>query len=285
MTVYADIMFLINFILDFIIAYFTSKAAFIPISSLRLILGAVLGGMYGVFMFEEGLSFLYSPFFKIIFSVVLILISLNIKSLKDFLRVLSNYYIIAFSVCGTGIFISYFGLIKMREGFFTVDYNIFLLIPAAVLTCTSVAAVLKIINRDSLKKLNSTSVEIYMEDKSVNVTGMMDTGNLLLDPVSLYPVIVVDYKSVIKVIPNGLLDFFSSDCDLNSRIERKYINKIRLIPYNTVSSDDILKGFKPDLVIVKNKEENKILKDVIIAVTHKNLFKENEYSAILNPQI
>ena len=51
------------------------------------------------------------------------------------------------------------------------------------------------------------------------------------------------------------------------------------------STDDILKGFKPDLVIVKNKKDNKILKDVIIAVTHKKLFKDCECSAILNPQM
>ena len=99
------------------------------------------------------------------------------------------------------------------------------------------------------------------------------------------PLKVSNYSSIVKLIPEGLKEFFLDDNDLNTRIDRKYLNKIRLIPYNTVSTDDILKGFKPDLVIVKNKEENKILKDVIIAVTHKKLFKESEYSAILNPQI
>ena len=61
-------------------------------------------------MFEEGISFLYRPVSKIVFSIIFILVSIKIKSLKDFIRVLSNYYIIAFTVCGTGIFISLSGL-------------------------------------------------------------------------------------------------------------------------------------------------------------------------------
>ena len=112
----------------------------------------------------------------------------------------------------------------------------------------------------------------------------MDTGNLLLDPITQYPVIVVDYKSIDSIVPEGIKEFFREEGNLNAVINRKYINKIRLIPCSDVGGTTVLKGFKPDFVIIKNKE-SKVYRDVIIAVSYKNLSQNNDFSAILNPQL
>ena len=72
MVVYFDIVFIINFILDYIIAFSTSKATYIYTTKFRLILSSLLGGIYSVFMFEEKLQILYSPFLKLVFPFILI---------------------------------------------------------------------------------------------------------------------------------------------------------------------------------------------------------------------
>jgi len=265
--VYADILFMINFIIDYILAYSTSKATYSFTSKKRLVLSSLAGGIYSVFMFEKKLSFIYSPPFKIVFSFIIIFISFEIKNIKGFLKLLANYYIIAFAVCGTVVFINYFfGVIKMKDGLFYFANNSYLLIPAAVISCAVIVYVLKIINKNNIRSKNKVKIEIYMENKSVAVTGIMDTGNLLLDPITLYPVIVVDYKSISTILPEGIYDFIKEENSLNTVISRKYINKIRLIPYSAVGASSVLKGFKPDLVIIRDKED-KILKDVIIAVS------------------
>jgi len=282
--VYADILFMINFIIDYILAYSTSKATYSFTSKKRLVLSSLAGGIYSVFMFEKKLSFIYSPPFKIVFSFIIIFISFEIKNIKGFLKLLANYYIIAFAVCGTVVFINYFfGVIKMKDGLFYFANNSYLLIPAAVISCAVIVYVLKIINKNNIRSKNKVKIEIYMENKSVAVTGIMDTGNLLLDPITLYPVIVVDYKSISTILPEGIYDFIKEENSLNTVISRKYINKIRLIPYSAAGASSVLTGFKPDLVIIRDKED-KILKDVIIAVSYKNLSENNEFSAILNPQ-
>ena len=78
--------------------------------------------------------------------------------------------------------------------------------------------------------------------------------------------------------------FLEEKENLCVNINRKIINKIRLIPYKNSSSNDILKGFKPDYIVIKEEKERKIT-DVIIAVTYNKLSENNEFNAILNPQI
>lgn len=285
MVVYADILFLINFIIDYIIAYSTSKATYISTSKFRLVLSSLIGGLYSVFMFEKRLNYIYSPVFKILISFLIICIAFKIKSVKSFFKLLLNYYIIAFSACGTGIFVNYFfGVVNVSGGLFYFENNVFLLAVAVILSSALIVFALKLINKNNLKNGSFIKLEIYIENKSVNVTGIMDTGNLLLDPITQYPVIVVDYKSISSILPEGINEFLKEENNLNSVINRKYINKIRLIPFNDVSGASILKGFKPDLVIIKDKER-KVYKDVIIAVSNKNLSANNDFSAILNPLI
>ena len=284
MVVYADILFMINFLIDYIIAFSTSKATYIRTTKMRLILSALAGGIYSIFMFEKKLSFLYGTGAKLVFPVFIILLAFKIESIKSAFILLFNYYIISFAVCGTGVFINcFFGVMVMENGLFYLKNNIFLFILSAMLSCGIIVYFLKILNRKNISGCIKKELEIFLDAKSTVVTGIVDTGNLLLDPVTLYPVIVVNYNSVKGILPKGLDDFLKEESDLNIPINRKYITKIRLIPYKGVDSNSVLKGFKPDYVTLKN--ENKRLNDVIIAVSYKKLSENNEYDAILNPQL
>lgn len=280
MIVYADILFFLNFIIDYLILYSTSKATYIYTKRLRLVSGAVVGGIYGVFMFEKDLFLLYNPVAAFVVSLIIIFISFE----KINFKLITNFYIISFSAAGTSMFLNnMFGVIRVNNGLFYVENNIYLMVLGVILSSMIVIFVLKMINRSILKHSEIRDVEIFMENKSVTVSGITDTGNLLLDPITQYPVIVVSYNNIKQILPDEINNFLKEGNDLSSSLSRKYINKIRLIPYKNASSDSILKGFKPDLIIIRGPKE-KIVKDVIIAVTYTSLSRNNEFSAILNPQ-
>ena len=171
----------------------------------------------------------------------------------------------------------------MENGLFYIKNNIILFIPAAILTSAIIVSFLKILNRKNIKNLEKKEIEICIEGKKATVTGIIDTGNLLLDPITLYPVIVTDYEAIKEILPSGLCEFLKEENDLNIPVNRKYMTKIRLIPYKTVETSSVLKGFKPDFVTFT--DENKILSDVIVAVSYRELSKNNEFNAILNPQM
>ena len=49
-------------------------------------------------------------------------------------------------------------------------------------------------------------VDIFINENQVKVRALLDTGNLLKDPITGFPVIVVEHKSLSKVLPEKVLD-------------------------------------------------------------------------------
>ena len=172
----------------------------------------------------------------------------------------------------------------MSNGFFYIENNLLAVLLGVVLSSFIVVISLKLIKRNTIKLRQIKTVDIFCDGKSVTVSGMLDTGNLLLDPITKYPVILVNFSDIKQIINEDLEKFLEENDNLCVNINRRIINKIRLIPYKNSSSNDILKGFKPDYIVIKEEKERKIT-DVIIAVTYNKLSENNEFNAILNPQI
>ena len=279
MTVYWDIFFLINFLIDYLIIYSTSKIGYIDTNIYKMFLASLIGGVSSILIFD-----VRYPLNLIIYVFVSLVIN-YIAFLKINFKIISIFYIVSFIYGGIGNYVNnIFGVMRMESGFVSLRTNIPVVILAIILCTFMVIIVLKFLNRNVLKNSFYREIEIINEGKSVKVTGYMDTGNMLLDPITQYPVILVDYNRIEYILSDALKMFLEKGTDLSYNINRKYINKIRLIPYKNSSSESILKGFKPDYVVIKGNEEKRI-KDVIIAVTYDALSENNEFNAILNPQI
>lgn len=279
MTVYWDIMFLINFTIDYIMLYSTAKVTFFKSDFFKMTLGALIGGIYGIFIFEESLLFNFLTYVLVTLLILYVAFStLNFK-------IVSTFYIISFLFGGISNYLNnMYGVVKMSNGFLYVENNLFAILSGVLISSFIIVILLKLIKRNIIKHKQIKTVDIFFEGKCVTVSGMLDTGNLLLDPITKYPVILVSFDDIEKIISSDLKKFLEEKENLCVNINRKIINKIRLIPYKNSNSNDILKGFKPDYIVIKDKKERKIT-DVIIAVTYNKLSENNEFNAILNPQI
>lgn len=279
MTVYWDMMFLINFAIDYIILYSTAKTLFLKRNIFKILSGALIGGIYGIFAFEKSFVFNTLTYIFVTFFILYVTFSkLNFK-------IVSTFYIISFLFGGiSGYLNNLYGVIKMSNGFFYIENNLLAVLLGVVLSSFIVVISLKLIKRNTIKLRQIKTVDIFCDGKSVTVSGMLDTGNLLLDPITKYPVILVNFSDIKQIINEDLEKFLEENDNLCVNINRRIINKIRLIPYKNSSSNDILKGFKPDYIVIKEEKERKIT-DVIIAVTYNKLSENNEFNAILNPQI
>lgn len=279
MTVYWDMMFLINFTIDYIILYSTAKTMFLKRNFFKMALGAVIGGIYGIFIFEK--SFLFNALTYIF--VTLFILYLTFSTLN--FKIVSTFYIISFLFGGISNYLNnMYGVIRMSNGFLYFENNLIAVILGVILSSFVVVILLKLMKRNVIKHKQIKTVDIFFEGKSVTVSGMLDTGNLLLDPITKYPVILVAFSDIKAIISDDLVKFLEEKENLLVNINRKIINKIRLIPYKNSNSNDILKGFRPDYIVIKDEKERKIT-DVIIAVTYNKLSENNEFNAILNPQI
>ena len=125
-------------------------------------------------------------------------------------------------------------------------------------------------------------IEICIKGKKVKTKALIDTGNLLIDPISKKCVLVVEDRILNEIVEKEYLDILRnvSSGKLIGEIENnKY--KIKIIPFNSLgNSNGILCGINPDLVRIFYEKEL-MIENIILGVYFGSLNSMNEYSTII----
>lgn len=118
------------------------------------------------------------------------------------------------------------------------------------------------------------------DGKEVKLRLMCDTGNCLTEPFSGYPVIVVNRKSVFKILPEHFADYSAADKAKPGAAAPK---NFRVIPYSTLSGSGFMTAFRPNKIEINDKDNCYALEFCYIAVADN--FEDEEYDGIINPKI
>ena len=126
-------------------------------------------------------------------------------------------------------------------------------------------------------------IEIIYNNKSCKIKSIIDTGNMLKDPITKDPVIIVEANELVSIIPKNVLDniqkIIYGDYD---KLNEKYISKFRVIPFTSIGKQNgILLGIKVDKVIIKYDGKRIENKNIIVGIYDKVLSKNKEYSALV----
>ena len=130
-------------------------------------------------------------------------------------------------------------------------------------------------------------IPIQLNGEKRDTTAMIDTGNLLKEPITNTPVIVVEhtllYDCIPKEILNHLDDLLGGDFDnIPKEIKEKYITKLKFIPFSSLGKQNgMLLGIKADHVKIKNTENVEKKENIIIGIYNKSLTKRGEYRALM----
>ncbi len=281
-TIYIDILFLINFIINYLILFAASRLAVARIRRYRTALGALIGALYGVAVFFKNLSFLNSLIFKIAVSVLMNLCAFGFSDMRKLIKMTLVFFFISFTFGGAVLALYLFGMGGVCE----VRNNIYYIhIPLKALLLSAGAAyiLLSLVFRRSMGRSRQSfcHVEIEHDGKTAELTALSDTGNTLTDPVTNAPVIISDYSAVRAVLPDSVRtvldeknpsDFPISISELPSNF------KFRLIPYKTMSSPfSLLLAFRPDKITVDKKNES----GAMLAISPQQISDGGAYTAII----
>ena len=246
MIIYIDLLIIVNFLFDFLILLTVNIALKRYSKIYRLVLASLFGELTLLSLFLPINSILLS-ILKIIMGLVMVIIAFGYKNIKYTLY--NSLYLYMTSIILGGF--TYYLNIEYEN----LNYLILLLIAPIILY-------IFIKSIKALKEIKNYYYKVsivFNNDYELKVTGFLDTGNKLVDPITNKPIILINKKKI-----------------------KGYIN-IRspmYVPYNYLNHHGLLECVKPKGVYVNDK----LLKNYLIGLSEES-FKLNGVDCLLNYKI
>jgi len=175
-------------------------------------------------------------------------------------------------------------LIKTINGALVGTYPIKIAVLGGILGFFILNISFKIIKSKLTKKDILYDIEIFYKENKSNIKVILDTGNLLTDPLTKTPVLIVEAQRLKSIIPEKVLNNME-DVIYNSGVEEIDEEiKIRcsIIPFSSIGKNNgIIVGFRPDYIKIYTNEGEEIRRKVIVGIYNNKIVKNGIYSGLI----
>ena len=275
MTIYLDIVFLENALMNYIILYATGFVQKRKMKNFKLIISSVLGALYAIISYLKIIPIYSTLFMKILLSVIMIYVAFNNENAKQLLKNLLLFYLASFVIGGCALAMLYMispKRVSFQNGVLVGTYPMKITLIAGLVGFFIIQYSFSLNKRQMKIKDLLCELEIVVNNKKVKMKGYIDSGNTLKDPISKKPVIIVEREVMQESV------------DVNKLIGGDENLKIRLIPFKSIGKQNgMLIGIRPEYVKIKYNENQIITKKVIIGIYDKKISKN--YSALIGLEI
>ena len=299
MEVYIDSLVFENILINGLILFATGKILREPIKLWKILLGASIGAAYAVLMlFLPNISLFYTGGCKALLSVLIVAVAYTPKRIKTFLKTTVCFYFVTFVFAGLALAVLLLGgqssFQKNGVFYFRWVSPVKYCIPVAILGWALVKLFLKILRRRAEEGTEVVDLYVSFEGNGRWMPALVDTGNELRDPLSGAPVVIVEIGQLIGILPENirtaLEDKGQGDLTEIQDVLRTvgWLNRFRLVPYKSLGCDNgLLPGLKPDYIEISGggRDEKLETKEVIVCFYNSRLSEENNYHALLGPDL
>lgn len=108
MTIYLDIVFVENVIMNYIILFTTGIICKEKIKQTRIIISSIIGSIYSIAYYITEITLYVTIIAKILLSIAMIYIAFSSKHLKKFFKCLIVFYLTSFAFGGCAFAILYY---------------------------------------------------------------------------------------------------------------------------------------------------------------------------------
>ena len=272
---YLDLYIIENLLINYIIISCTSILTKNANSYKRKIIGAVVGTIYSVIYLFPRFYVFYTIPSKIIFIIIVGLVSFEYMNKDEFIRILITFLLVNFFICGSTYFIIYFtGIEHIKISFIIISVYI---------SCIILKKIYSDITFINHIKEFTKEVTISFLGEDFKCIALLDSGNLLKDPLSKSDVVMVNSSLLKKYLPENYnyeyVDVILVEEIINN-LSEDISSRVRLIPYNHATSNktSMILGFKADYLQIDNKK----IGNIVLGISN---FEDDNYNAILNPSI
>ncbi len=259
--IYADILFIVNFSMDFLALYMASRLLHNNCHFAALILSAGIGAVYGVAgLFLSG-SGVLDMLINAAVAVLMCYIVFGAASILTLIRNTLCFYGISFLMGGvmTGIYnLANKGLMGRGIVINGDSASIVSNIPPLTFIITALASVIFSYLCSALcarmRSRKKASVYIRIGKRDINITGLCDSGNLLTEPYGSLPCLICNLKSVEPLLPIGIVPLFREmKIGLLEYADPELAKRIRLVPMRSVGGSGIKPGIIPDEITINGE--------------------------------
>lgn len=263
MEVYADVLVVVNYVINLLVLMAAAKLAGVVTRRGRLGLGALTGALGSLVIFLPYIGWWFQAGYKLLLSCVMVLAAFGWQRRRRFLKLLLA---VAVSAVGMGGLLFLLSFLAEPVGMFFYNGVVYFDLPMVLLVgcCTGAYLVLWLVDRLFFSRTASKQIYdlvITSEGKQIAIKGLADTGSNLKEPFSGAPVIVCDRGAAERIRPQEQTRF-------------------RVIPCVTVTGDGALEAFRPDEIRISREGAQVRTSDVYIAVSRQPI--EGEYQAVMN---
>lgn len=263
----------------------------------RIIFGAFIASLIVPVSILYPGTFLTTVIGKILFSMVIIICTFRMVSFFHFLSSLATFYFVTF-VIGGGLIamhflfqqstvIQSFGFLHVQQGYGEPVSWLFVVIGFPIVYYFTQRRMDKHVE-DTLEYDQLCDVTIQLKKKRFRTTGFIDSGNQLVDPVTLFPVIISD---------NVFLKQWFSHSEWNQLeeahetlafdlIPENWEKHIHVVPYQGVGGKrSFLIALRPEKVTIHMPDQQMSTNKVLIGMQFAKLTTDDAYHCLLHPYV
>lgn len=298
MTVYLDVIWILNFLFDSLLLSMSALLLKRRVKLWRIAAGGFIGSLIILLYFTPAAIYSGHPLSKMAFSILMVLVSFGYKRLKFFLSALMALYFSTFLIGGALMGTHYFlqsgsSLFKSFVSSASPGYGdpiswlfVFLGFPLA---WHFSRARLESHEMAKIKYDQTVSVQISVNEKHYDLTGLIDSGNQLYDPLTRYPVIFVSIKNILKDLPEelALISSFPEDIIHGKKtVPSKWESRLRIVPCAVVGQEhQLILAVKPEFVIIRDSGKTFKTERVLVSFTTQDLSSDGSFQCIIHPKL
>ena len=254
--VYIDILFLTNFMMDSLLLLAVKKVMHCEGSYARAFVGGAVGsGMTCLIVAVPMPSWIKLILFHLVVNTLMIRIGLNIKEKKEFVKAFFLLYITAFLL--GGILQALRPYVRTGSLFFA----------AAVVSYYLMTFCWKFLIRMRKNQKQICEIILYTDSGEYRAKVLLDTGNLLKDPISKKSVSVTDQAFARTLFP-----------------ETEPLKGLRYVSYRTIEGESVMPVFRIQKMCIC-LDKVYWVKEPLIGICEAKISEHEDYQMILNPDI
>lgn len=278
MIVYGDLYFLLNGLADGVLLYAAGKAARETVRPWRLTTAAAFGAAYAVGELWLGGTALYGAVAKVAASVAMVLMAYGIGSIPRCLRLCAYLYAGALFLAGATLTFNFLGTSAWRPQWGIVPWWSLAL---ALALLAGIGAFAWVRRRAAIGEAWLLPLAVWLGEGCARCMALVDTGNLLTDPLGDGPVLVADPAALASAIPPRVASALGSGDAARAAAAvdgTPWSSRLRVVPFRGVGQDaGVLLGLRADRVQVGGIQAQ----GVTVAVAGRCLDPRGRYQALV----